>query len=66
MDIDDSNSFVEVGWIRGSHGVKGEVKVISRTDFPEERFEKVYRFHIPHLFLYYLIVYNDSNSAIHH
>jgi 16S rRNA processing protein RimM len=28
-----------VGKVVNTHGVKGEVKVISRTDFPEERYE---------------------------
>jgi 16S rRNA processing protein RimM len=29
---------INVGYISGFHGVKGEVKVKATTDFPEERF----------------------------
>lgn len=29
---------VEVGTIVGTHGIKGEVKIFAKTDFPEERF----------------------------
>ena len=28
-----------VGKIVNTHGVKGEIRVISRTDFPEERYK---------------------------
>ena len=37
-----------VGKIVNTHGVKGEVKVVSTTDFPEERYQKgntLYLFH---------------------
>ena len=37
-----------VGKIVNTHGVKGEVKVVSTTDFPEERYQKgklLYCFH---------------------
>ncbi len=30
--------FLEVGQIVNTHGIKGEVRVMSQTDFPEERF----------------------------
>lgn len=40
LEDDDSDEFVEVGLIRNTHGVRGEVKVTSHTDFPEQRFEK--------------------------
>ncbi len=33
-----SDGFVAVGWIRGPHGIRGELKVSTLTDFPE-RFE---------------------------
>lgn len=29
-----------VGKIVNTHGIRGEVRVISRTDFPEERYKK--------------------------
>ena len=29
-----------VGKIVNTHGIKGEVRVISRTDFPDERYKK--------------------------
>lgn len=32
--------YYNVGKIVNTHGIKGEVRVISRTDFPEERFKK--------------------------
>ena len=31
--------WLEVGQIVNTHGIKGEVRVISQTDFPEERFK---------------------------
>ncbi|HHY74602.1 MAG TPA: ribosome maturation factor RimM [Bacillus bacterium] len=34
------SKYFNVGKIVNTHGVRGEVKVISSTDFPEERFEK--------------------------
>ncbi|KAI5077153.1 hypothetical protein GOP47_0006977 [Adiantum capillus-veneris] len=40
MEADDIDDFVEVGLIRSTHGVKGELKVMSLTDFPEQRFER--------------------------
>lgn len=33
--------FVEIGTIAETHGIYGELRVRSLTDFPEERFEKV-------------------------
>ncbi|KAL3700076.1 hypothetical protein R1sor_018098 [Riccia sorocarpa] len=39
-DVKDTGSFVEVGYIASTHGVHGELHVYSRTDFPEERFQK--------------------------
>jgi 16S rRNA processing protein RimM len=32
--------YLTVGAIAGTHGLRGEVKVISKTDFPEQRFAK--------------------------
>ncbi|MCO5602086.1 hypothetical protein L7F22_056214 [Adiantum nelumboides] len=40
MEVDNIDDFVEVGLIRSTHGVKGELKVMSLTDFPEQRFER--------------------------
>lgn len=34
------NAYYTVGVIAGTHGLRGEVKVLSRTDFPEKRFAK--------------------------
>ncbi|MFW0782865.1 ribosome maturation factor RimM, partial [Rossellomorea marisflavi] len=31
-----------VGKIVNTHGIKGELKVLSMTDFPEERYQKGY------------------------
>ena len=39
--------FYQVGKIVNTHGIRGEVKVIATTDFPEERFKpgnKLYAF----------------------
>lgn len=33
--------FVEIGYISSVHGLEGEVRVKSSTDFPELRFSKV-------------------------
>ena len=32
-------AYVNVGKIVNTHGIKGEVRVISDTDFPEERYQ---------------------------
>lgn len=32
--------FLNVGKIVNTHGIRGEVRVISQTDFPEERYRK--------------------------
>eukprot|EP00252_Welwitschia_mirabilis_P024860 TRINITY_DN7550_c0_g1_i1.p2 TRINITY_DN7550_c0_g1~~TRINITY_DN7550_c0_g1_i1.p2 ORF type:complete len:125 (+),score=25.80 TRINITY_DN7550_c0_g1_i1:157-531(+) len=37
----DLSQFVEVGRLCAVHGLKGELRVIPSTDFPEERFRKV-------------------------
>ena len=31
--------FYNVGKIVNTHGIRGEVRVISQTDFPEERYQ---------------------------
>jgi ribosomal 30S subunit maturation factor RimM len=38
----DSTEFVEIGMIAETHGIHGELRVRSLTDFPVERFETVY------------------------
>ena len=39
-NISKTNAFtVNVGKIVNTHGVKGEIRVVSRTDFPEERYK---------------------------
>ncbi|XP_062232160.1 uncharacterized protein LOC133929428 [Phragmites australis] len=37
-DEDDDEELVEVGYVTGAHGVRGDVLVAPRTDFPELRF----------------------------
>ena len=32
--------YLNVGKIVNTQGIKGEVRVISKTDFPEERYQK--------------------------
>lgn len=32
--------WLNVGKIVNTHGVRGEVRVVSKTDFPEERYKK--------------------------
>lgn len=42
LEIPESDeNFVIIGYIMGTHGLKGEVKVRIETDFPVERFERV-------------------------
>lgn len=41
-DIADESRLVEIGIIAGTHGVRGELRVQSTTDFPKERFGKGY------------------------
>ncbi|MBM7578474.1 16S rRNA processing protein RimM [Jeotgalibacillus terrae] len=36
----------DVGKIVNTHGIKGEVRVISSTDFPEERYQKGSKLHL--------------------
>ncbi|MFC7372148.1 ribosome maturation factor RimM [Fictibacillus iocasae] len=38
--------WLNVGKIVNTHGIRGEVRVISRTDFPEERFKKGKRLYV--------------------
>ena len=38
---DGKRDYIEVAEISSSHGLKGEVRVIPRTDFPVERLESV-------------------------
>ncbi|XIF20269.1 MAG: ribosome maturation factor RimM [Acetilactobacillus jinshanensis] len=33
--------YYDVGYVINTHGIKGELKVASRTDFPKQRFAKV-------------------------
>ena len=33
-------TYIEVGWIQNTHGIKGELKVRSSSDFPEVHFKK--------------------------
>ncbi|XP_072993542.1 uncharacterized protein [Typha latifolia] len=37
-DEEEERNFVEVGYISSAHGLKGEVRVMPSTDFPELRF----------------------------
>lgn len=37
----EGSKFVEVGYISTTHGIRGELRVVSSTDFPELRFFKV-------------------------
>jgi ribosomal 30S subunit maturation factor RimM len=37
----DTTEFVEIGMIAETHGIHGELRVRSFTDFPVERFETV-------------------------
>lgn len=43
-----SNRFFDVGKIVNTHGVKGELKILSVTDFPEERYKKGITLYISH------------------
>lgn len=43
-DKGEMEMYKTVGRINATHGLKGEVKVISSTDFPEIRFGKVLKF----------------------
>ena len=36
--------YLNVGKIVNTQGIKGEVRVISKTDFPEERYQKGQRY----------------------
>jgi 16S rRNA processing protein RimM len=38
--MDEMERWFNVGKIVNTHGIRGEVRVISRTDFPEERYKK--------------------------
>eukprot|EP00850_Spirogloea_muscicola_P016279 SM000131S26709 [mRNA] locus=s131:86610:87479:- [translate_table: standard] len=37
----EEEELIEVGVIAGAHGLKGELRIHAKTDFPEERFGKV-------------------------
>lgn len=52
--------YITVGKIINTHGVRGEVKILSSTDFPEERFEKG-----NHLFIDYNGEYLQVTSNTH-
>lgn len=41
-----ATTYYTVGIITGTHGIKGEVKVLSRTDFESERFRAGSRLHL--------------------
>lgn len=41
QDERNAEEFVEIGTIAETHGLYGELRVRSLTDFPEERFETV-------------------------
>lgn len=43
--------FYDVGKIANTHGIKGELKVFSVTDFPEERYRKGSRLFLDHSLL---------------
>jgi 16S rRNA processing protein RimM len=38
--MDEMERWFNVGKIVNTHGIRGEVRVISRTDFPEQRYKK--------------------------
>lgn len=38
---EEEPKYVEVGYISSAHGLRGEVRVMPSTDFPELRFAKV-------------------------
>lgn len=40
QEVNAMEKWFNVGKIVNTHGVKGEVKVVSTTDFPEERYQK--------------------------
>lgn len=40
QEVNALEKWFNVGKIVNTHGVKGEVKVVSTTDFPEERYQK--------------------------
>lgn len=40
---EEDEELVEVGYVSGAHGVRGDVLVTPRTDFPELRFATVTR-----------------------
>ncbi|MCL6598791.1 MAG: ribosome maturation factor RimM [Alicyclobacillus macrosporangiidus] len=44
--ISVADAYYTVGAITGTHGLRGEVKVVSRTDFPELRFRRGSRLYI--------------------
>ena len=37
--VESLGAFVEVGYVTGAHGIKGDVRIVASTDFPEERFQ---------------------------
>lgn len=41
-----TQNYYTVGIIVGTHGIRGDVKVLSRTDFPEKRFAKGSKLHL--------------------
>jgi 16S rRNA processing protein RimM len=44
----DQPEWLVVGYIAGTHGIRGEVRVVSRTDFPEIRFAPGAQLHLSH------------------
>lgn len=51
VELMDAGEFVEIGTIADTHGLYGELRVRSLTDFPEERFETVCNDTELHLFV---------------
>ena len=46
-----SKRFYDVGKVANTHGIKGELKIFSVTDFPEERFRKGSELYLDHSLL---------------
>ena len=48
MRVMNQPKWLTVGQIVGTHGIRGEVRVVSRTDFPEKRFSPDTRLFLRH------------------
>lgn len=44
--MSERETYYTVGAIAGTHGLRGEVKVLSKTDFPDQRFKKGSKFYL--------------------